>query len=421
MKKLSCILLSILFTLQVSGQVYVEKQTRHRFAQLTLGLDYQTNFGGSTQYLNRQNQLQSLDFDPLHKARFLIGGTHFWGHADFYLAIPLGNPVLQSDRQEVSFLSGVETVLKYYPLRIQHNKIRPFLGVSIAPFYYEQDNGHLDFGNGPELNHTSLPLITGLTFNSKNHLFEAGLLWNYANKQDYYISQENIAEVTTPPLYFNLSYRFMLETTLPAEKDWESGRTALVTDKLAEGGGLNDFYIGVGMSSAFWLGSSDYNNSVRPYISPYSTSLMPDFTIGYYLHQSDLNIALSYRAYGTSTNTYGAIQNLKRKSLGLEVAKVLFDYHGFAPFIGPIVSYEQLSFKESYERQLVEDIADTKISYGLTFGWDIRPDRRQIFLLRTNLRWYPNLKIDVANTSSVSFNNIEFNFIQLVLYPDRMF
>ena len=422
MKELSCILLLLLFTLQqVTGQVYVEKQTRHRFAQLTLGLDYQTNFGGSTQYLNRQNQLQSLDFDPLHKARFIIGGTHFWGHADFYLAIPLGNPVLQSDRQEVSFLSGVETVLKYYPLRIQHNKIRPFLGVSIAPFYYEQDNGYLDFGNGPELNHTSLPLITGLTFNSKNHLFEAGLLWNYANKQDYFISQQQQVEVTTPPLYFNLSYRFMLETTLPAEKDWESGRTALVTDKLAEGGGLNDFYIGVGMSSAFWLGNSDYNESERPYIPPYSTSLMPDFTIGYYLHKSDMNIALSYRAYGTSTNTYGAIQNLKRKSLGLEVSKVLFDYHGFAPFVGPIVSYEKLNFKESYERQLVADIADNKISYGLTFGWDIRPDRRQIFLLRTNLRWYPNLKLDVANNSSVSFNNIEFNFIQLVLYPDRMF
>lgn len=421
MKELSYILLLMLFSMQLAGQVYVEKQTRHRFAQLTLGLDYQTNFGGNTQYLNRQNQLQVLDFNPQHKARFLIGGTHFWGHADIYLAIPLGSPVLQSDRQEVNFLSGVETVFKYYPLRIQHNRLRPFLGVSLAPFYYEQDNGYLDFGNGPELNHTSLPLITGLTFNTKNHLFEAGLLWNYANKQDYFITQEQEVEVTTPPLYFNLSYRFMLETTLPAEKDWESGRSALVTAKLGEGGGLNDFYVGIGMSSAFWLGNSDYNESERPYISRYSTSIMPDFTAGYYLHKADMNIALSYRSYGTSTNTYGAIQRLKRKSLGLEVTKALFDYHGFVPFVGPIVSYEQIGFKESYERQLTQDVSDNKISYGLTFGWDIRPDRRQIFLLRTNLRWYPDLKLDVGANSSVSFNNIEFNFIQLVLYPDRLF
>lgn len=416
------LLLGLVFlTAQVQAQLFVEKQSRHRFAQLNFGLDYQTSIGGQTQFLNAQNQIASFDLGQTHKARLLIGGTHFWGHADIYLAIPLGSPSFSESGQEALYLSGVETAFKYYPWRIKHNQIRPFIGFSLDPFYFEQDNDLLPFGDGPELNHTSLPLLTGITFNSKGHLLEAGLLWNYNNEQDYYISQDVQTQIQTPPLYLNVSYRYMIDTTVPAEPDWESGRTAKVTKILADKGRLNDFYIGLGMSSAFWLGRSSYNDEARPYINQYSTSIMPDFALGYYLHRPDISISTSYRAYGTSTFSYGANQSLRRQSLALEATKILFDYHGFTPFIGPVVSYERLKFKESFERQLTQDIEDTRISYGLTFGWDIRPNRIQAFILRTNLRWYPDLQLEVVEGQKISFNNIEFNFIQLVLFPDRMF
>jgi hypothetical protein len=70
------------------SQVYTEKQTRHRFAQLNLGFDFQSSFGGSTKYLDAQGNMQSLNLSNSLSPRFLIGGTHFWGHADFYIAIP---------------------------------------------------------------------------------------------------------------------------------------------------------------------------------------------------------------------------------------------------------------------------------------------------------------------------------------------
>ncbi|MBX2875982.1 MAG: hypothetical protein KTR30_27930 [Saprospiraceae bacterium] len=416
------ILLGLVFlSSQIQAQLFVEKQSRHRFAQLTFGLDYQISMGGQSRFLNLQSQLGSFDLGQTQKARLLIGGTHFWGHADIYLAIPLGNPTFSESGQDVSYLSGVETAFKYYPWRIKHNAIRPFIGVSLAPFYFEQDNDLLPFGDGPELNHTSLPLLAGITYNNKGHLLEAGLLWNYNNEQDYYISQDVQTQVQTPPFYLNFSYRYMIDTTVPAEPDWESGRTAKVTEILAEKGKLNNFYIGIGMSSAFWLGKSSYNEQLRPYINPYSTSIMADYALGYYFHRPDISIAASYRAYGTSTLSYGANQSLRRQSLGLEATRILFDYHGFTPFVGPVVSYERLRFKESFERQLTQDVEDTRISYGLTFGWDIRPNRIQAFILRTNLRWYPDLKLEVGEGQEISFNNIEFNFIQLVLFPDRIF
>lgn len=402
------------------SQVYTERQTRHRFAQLNLGMDFQSSFGGSTKYLDQQGNTQSLNLNNSYSPRFLIGGTHFWGHADFYVAILLSSSTLNKNNQEVTALRGVETVFKYYPLRIENNKIRPYIGTSLAPFYFEQRNNNFQYPSGPELNHTSFPLLGGLTFNSKNHLIELGIAWNYQNQQDYYISRTQIEKINTPPVYATLSYRYMLETTLSAEKNWESGKTKEVTDILAKRGGLNGLYLGAGISSAFWLKQSSYNTANRPYIGKYSTSIMPDFTLGYYFHKPDINLAIGYRGYGASTNTYGAIQQLYRKSILFEATKSLFDYQGFVPFVGPTISYENLSFKENFEDQSTIDVADKKMGYGLTFGWDIRPNRIQSWLLRTNLRWYPNLFLKVEPNTKVSFDNLEFNFIQLIIYPNRM-
>lgn len=420
MKKALYIILFFIITSRAYAQVYTEKQSRHRFAQLNIGFDVQSSFGGSTKYLDAEGNRNTLQLTNHYAPRFLIGGTHFWGHADFYIGIPMFSSSLEKNNQEITALRGVETVFKYYPLRIEHHKIRPYIGTSIAPFSYKHRNNNLNHPNGPELSHTSFPLLAGFTFNSKNHLIELGFAWNYQNKQDYYISRTQIAQIHTPPVYATLSYRYMLETTLSAEKNWESGKTKEVTEILAERGSLNGFYIGVGISSAFWLKESSYNTTNRPYISKYDNSIMPDFTLGYYFHKADLNIALAFRDYRSSADAYGADQQLRRKSFLLEATKYLFDYHGFVPFLGPAISYEELSLQENFEGQPVFDRQDSKLGYGLTFGWDIRPNRIQSWILRTNLRWYPNLFLEVEPNSKVSFDTIEFNFIQLIVYPNRI-
>lgn len=402
------------------SQVYTEKQSRHRFAQLNLGLDVQSSFGGSTKYLDAFGNTQSLNLTSSFSPRFLVGGTHFWGHADFYIGIPLFSTTLKKDNQEITAFRGVETVLKFYPLRIEHNKVRPYIGTSLAPFYFEQKNNNFQYSSGPELTNTSFPLLGGLTFNSKNRLVEIGLAWNYQNQQDYYISRSQMEKINTPPLYATFSYRYMLETTLGAEKNWESGRTKEVTDILAEKGRLNGFYVGAGISSAFWLKKSDYNQKNRPYINQSGISIMPDFTLGYYWHKPDLNLAIGYRGYSTSTDSYGASQQLRRQSLLLETTKFLFDYHGFVPFVGPAISFEKLSFIEDFEGNRTQDKQKEKFGYGLTFGWDIRPNRIQTWILRTNLRWFPNLSLEAEPGSNISFDNLEFNFIQLIIYPSRM-
>ena len=58
---------------------------------------------------------------------------------------------------------------------------------------------------------------------------------------------------------------------------------------------------------------------------------------------------------------------------------------------------------------------------GVTFGWDIRPDRLQAMILRTNLRYTPNLNVAVTGGRDVALDQVEFNFIQFVIFPRRFF
>lgn len=405
-------LLLLFFPLLLQAQPYLEKQSRHRFAQLNLGLDIQYSAAAQGSWLlNGVTTQQRMDghFRP----RILIGGTHFWGHADFLLAIPLGRPIFsEQDRHFISY-SGVETAFKYYPWRMRSGKIRPFTGVSLMTWYYEQRQGSDLAGNGPELHVVGLPLSIGLNYMHKNQMVELGFLWNHQNKQQYALSPNQFAPVSLSPWSVGISWRWLLETTLSAEKGWESGRTAAVTDKLAENGQLDGWFVGAGFSSVFWLDNSTRNEQLYPFINRPGTSLMPDFSLGYYWHRTDAQLNLSYRAYATATQAYGVQQALRRRSLGLEFTKMLFDYHGFVPFVGPILSREQLMLEENIGNYNAEEFL---WAAGLTFGWDIRPDRLQRFVLRTNLRWYPALELKSANAS---FKALEFNFIQLVVYPQR--
>ena len=262
--------------------------------------------------------------------------------------------------------------------------------------------------------------MLGATYMKNNTIVEAGITWNYANQQEYYLSRTDLRTISTPPIYASLALKFVFDTTIGAEKGWESGRTQERIDRLASEGKLNGLFIGAGLSSAWWIGQSEYNKANRPYISNHGISLMGDFSIGYYFHKSDLNIAVAYRKYGASENVYGVKQNLSRRSIGLEVTKYLLDYHGFDPFVGPILSSENLSFSETVDGNQTHQIANKQVNVGLTCGWDIRPDRNQAFILRTSLRWFPALNVKSDNGQKVSFDNLEFNFIQMVLFPNRM-
>lgn len=414
--------LGLIFALlSLNAQVYLEKKSRHRFAQMNFGLDVQQGFGGQSTYLNQEGQELSFDLPNFTNSRFIIGGTHFWGHADFYIAFPLFNRKLKKENQNLQFNSGVETIFKYYPKRIEESKIRPYVGTGFSMYSFQQENTNWKYGKGSAINQAKVPILLGFTLLKKNKLIELGVTYLPDNQLEYFISPEKSVQVELPAFQINLSFRFMLETTLSAEKSWESGKMELYTKYLAEEGKLNNFFLGLGFSSAFYLEKSDLLKADYPSLGAFAPAVFGDFSAGYYWHKPDFAMAFNYRGYQSTASAYGVEWESSRKSIGLEAIKFIGDYHGFVPFVGPIISKEFLQAQAKFQGIKGKNYKDEVYAYGLSFGWDIRPNRVQSWLLRTNLRWFPSLDLDLEQGESISFQALEFNFIQLIIYPSRMF
>ncbi len=393
------------------GQPYVEGgRTRHRFAQLNLGADVRLfghgNLNAASLHLQNITQAQ---WPPSHtESRLIIGGTHFWGHADFQVAFTL----VKNKKSGIS--NGAETALRFFPWQISDHKLRPYFSLSWLPQTSKVGEG------ANKLRHL-FPTGVGMIYNRKNNLFEAGLTYNYQSRNSYYVSKTQQSTLILPQVWLHIGYKFMLETTLSAESSWKSGRSARLTDTLASLRRLNGFTFAAGMSSAVFLSSPAYNSKLRPYLGGHGMSVFPELGAGYYFHNADLQLNLAYRNINSSIAAYGDEQIIGRRAMSFEAFKFLCDYHGFAAFAGAAAGVDWLKVTEKSDNGEVVTTNRKAIQPGLVFGWDIRPDRLQTWYLRTNLRWYPFTGIYMQNGDWYSFAQLEFNFIQLVVFPGRLF
>jgi hypothetical protein len=409
--KFIAILIILLFKgFLANAQPYVAGgKTRHRFAQLNLGVDQRLfyNKGSKSALINESGLIQEYKLNNQMESRLIIGGTHFWGHTDFYIAIPIVSI------GKSGFSTGAETGAKYFPYKIEHQKIRPYIGIAWLPTKFQQ-------GFGATMIRSKFPVTTGIVYNNKNHLLDFGLGYNHNNRYNYYINSNTNYQVKSQALFFSLGYKYMIETTLSAEQNWISGKTKKLTDTLAILNRLNGFTLAIGPSTAFLVKTSRHNNFVAPFTDDHkSFGVFPEFGIGYYLHKPDIQFNVAYRNMKSKIQAFEFSQTAQRKALTFEAFKFITDYHGFALFAGPAISYEHLKIIQNYFGNSTETFLGIKP--GIVFGWDIRPNRLQAWYLRTNLRYFPNMNVKMPSNKNISLDQIEFNFIQLVVFPNRMF
>src|SRR5690606_26021549 len=125
-----------------------------------------------------------------------------------------------------------------------------------------------------------------------------------------------------------------------------------------------------------------------------------------------------YRRHKQEETAFDYNYSLKKQSVALEAFKFLFDFHGFVPFVGPFTARDYYHLNEKDVQRTVTNHKEESWAYGLVFGWDIRLSKTDFFILRTNLRYNP--KVDLKqNGLTYTSKSIEFNFIQLVFYPER--
>jgi hypothetical protein len=408
------------FYTSVFSQPYLKENghTRHRFAQTVFGIDLQTSNGGHSAYINESGNLQTFNFAPQINPRIYISGTHFWGHAEFYFALQLpalNNPSAGNVKYRYKQMDIFGT--KIYPWPVQRKKLRPFAGASVSGLSFTQYSDN-NYHHGLEKTRIRFPVMAGLNYCTGSWLIDLSVAYQYNSTLDYYISPSIRTTVATPPLVFNIGIRKWLEATLGAEKDYMDGTTEKRYQILRSEKKLSSWFWGIGPSSAFFTRVSDFNSKLFPFMDKPFSTVFPEVSAGYFYEPFGIHFVSALRLNGVSQSAYGVTQRFRRASLSLECFKYLFDYHGFNPYVGACVSGEWIEFKHASD-SLNFTASTGKIAPGIIFGWDILPDKIQAITLRTNLRYFPNLTVN-AQGKKVFFDQLEFNFIQLVVYPQRM-
>lgn len=211
----------------------------------------------------------------------------------------------------------------------------------------------------------------------------------------------------------------MISSSVNSQVYFEGGKTR---HRFAQLKRLNGFTIGLGLSSAFSLVSSNYNSVNYLFLDEHKASnIFMDFGIGYYFHSSDIQLNMAYRASESTIEAFSYKQSTKRKSFAIETYKFLGNYHGFVPLLGFDLAYKILDIDHQLDQLLLNEGTFNGLKPELVFGWDIRPNRLQSFILRTNIRYFPKLNMAMQSGSTFRWNQLEINFIQLVVFPGRMF
>ena len=415
-KALLYVLVVLKLCYDVHAQVYMEEKTQHRFAQTYVGINTQLSQSQGSFTWNNQKHA----FASMVAPRFTIGGLHFWGKWDFNMNIPLTLFYNQKvdETTQYHFNPGGDLSARYYPWRLEFGKLRPYMGVSINQMTFGFDTENL--GDRYDLFITS-SLVGGFSYAQGGWQFNAEIMWLPQNERDFYTNRSEIGEVFLPESYFSFGLIKYFEATLKNEEGKLSGKTEKTANLLRRENKLNSFSLGVAPSASYFLMAPSYENADRQSVPRNKGVFNWEFGLGYLFHDAGIHLGLAYRDYTSRKESYHLDHLYRRRTLALEALFFIWDYNGFAPFIGPSISYERWAAGEfENDVQIGETARTSMFSPGIIFGWDILASPIETWVLRTNLRYYPFQKIEDLEGKQSRVDQFEFNFIELVAYPSRM-
>jgi outer membrane protein W len=420
LKKLPIIYLIILLRLINAsyGQVYLQNKSKYRFAQGAMGVDFQYISHTGTSNTITKGKVKNYQFGGFTVPRIVIGGLHFWGHADIAFNIPVGEIGRKQDSIAINYSDFDIMTFKYYPWAIKKGGIRPYIGTSVNINTYSQQGtdeyktvyGGRDFKLG-------FPLNAGLSYQVGSWLLNVDGKLNLNRDRKIYASRTETTNMKLPSYSLSVGVRKLFEsTTTKFEKKYEDGTMKIDYEKAKNK--LNAFSFAVGLSTSIYTATSDYNKQNRRFLSNRSGASFLEYGFGYYLDKSDIHFNLAYRQGTSNDYGFGINQKHDRTAYTLEAYKFLFDYKGFVPFLGIGINKENLKFTETDFQKTLLTASNSKITPNISFGWDIRYHRLNWLMLRTNMRYFPVSGINTL-VGKIKFNQMEMNFIQAVIYPQR--
>lgn len=400
----------------IYSQSYLDKSTR--FAWTTFGADFLSLSGGTTEYLDGTGNIQMANWSGSTSPRLTMGGIHFYGHADFYVTFPLNWISIGQDPDVFNQFvheSGIETGMRIYPIALKPQALCPYVGISFrsVSFGFEPQNSGFTKAF-PLFERFVYPLQAGLTYATNRYLISLGAHYQTRKNIQYALSETQMGNVSFDPLSFQFGVLKYFDTDAGARSKRGVATLNNQYKTLEKHGGLSGIYLGIGPSTFLQTRTSPLIQHQFPHLSGDNLNAFSiDIAAGYYFHKPDMNIGFSYRGASASMKSIDDELAVRRRSVMLEAYKFLFNYRGFVPFLGATGSLEFLSGELNGA-----ETSQTKPALGVIFGWDIRVVNTETWLLRTNLRYIPNLHLDI-NDDEVSLDHLEFNFIQFVYFPGR--
>ncbi|MEM7676568.1 MAG: hypothetical protein AAF449_11255 [Myxococcota bacterium] len=405
-----------------NGEDPAQAEYRFTFAPSYVGLNL--SLAPSPGKLDLQPGLDSNEFDlpTMLAPRLVLGKLLFWGHADLYVALsPLW---LRVDEPEglgfdTRFSLVMETGLKIYPWALSPGTIRPYAGIGWSLNTYSQDDG-------PLVTAHQLPVMIGAAWRTRVGIFEVGASLHMFGEQTYPLSREpdRTAQLTPEILDVWLGYRWVFDATSRFIDEARSGRLARRYLNFERDKKLSGWELGLGPSVGFPLTGSQFKGQGLFFDDLRPPAPGVDASIGYYLHTIDAAIRANYRFFYTEDKGYGRTHTYARHSVSLDLFKYVVDYQGFLPFVGGGISFEGLNY--AVDDPIIDQrqsFGDVKPGLSIVVGWDFRPFETTAWALRSNVRYTPGLELRTPGEQSerVAFDHFEINFLQIVLYPERLF
>lgn len=405
--------LSLLTATPAAAQLHPDSaRSRLSFAQLALGADMLALPAAQTQ--TRLGGVPGAQSVPaIGIPRLIVGGTHFWGWAEFYLAIPLRRATLGAAGETgAEWGPDVETTARFYAGPIAPGRVRPFVGVGLGSVSVRETRAG---EAGPTVTARIVVPSAGIALATRGRLFEAGVQLLRPGALNSPIDGSTAGAFRFPGAAVWVGAKWWVDGTSNPGARAQLEREGDGEARFRREGIPAGFFVGAGPTSAWALGQSTHNvagASALPGRDPNARSI--EFTGGWHFPAARLSVAVPLRRFTTTQRAFGIAQERQRHVVSVEALRFLGDYVGFVPFAGVTLGFEQHRFREQVGRALPVTIEESRLRPGLVVGWDIRPTRNERLVLRTNLRYTPGTTLDIPTRGTLKLPDFEFNFIQLV-------
>ncbi len=309
MKNSKKIVICTLFLVILLPGLAAHSSDRFDFAHTYLGLGVQHIPSGTSQVLNGTTSLENYEIPSRQNTRLFIGGLHFWNHVDFEISILLNGEVERNGiKTNVNHGSSAGFATHIYPFPLTPYTIRPFVGIGLLSRVGYQQGNNSD--NPPTITFAQNPLKIGLAYRTKNHMIELGAQKLDRYKFDYYLSRTEKTNVKLSETSYWLSYKYIMEAT----------------KKVKERKIKNAFTLGVGLSSGGFIRKSPFNENQRPFLdgNVLQKGAFPEFSLGYYHYDQDIQFNLAYRTNTTQDKGFGIEQELSRSAVAFEIYKIIY-------------------------------------------------------------------------------------------------